>query len=169
MRKYTAILFAIVLVFYTLTGCSDGGNKTPLSSPSEGSPSTGELKELKTWEADSQSIDIDLTIMSSTMVYVEVYNMMTQPEDYLGKTIKVRGEYYVSYYDVTEQYYHFVVIADATACCTQGLEFVWQGEHIYPEDYPADGKEIELTGVFSSYEEEGITYYCIDTDTIHIF
>lgn len=74
--------------------------------------------------------------------------------------------YYASYYDGTKKYYHFVVVADATACCTQGLELVWLGEHIYLEDYPEDNTEIEVSGVFKSYDEEGITYYYIETNEI---
>lgn len=33
--------------------------------------------------------DVDLTTLSSTMVYSEVYNMMCEPDRYLGKRIKM--------------------------------------------------------------------------------
>ena len=35
--------------------------------------------------------DVDLTTLSSTMVYSEVYNMMCEPDRYLGKRIKMNG------------------------------------------------------------------------------
>ena len=111
---------------------------------------------------------IDLTVLSSTMIYAEVYNIMTHPDEYMGKTIKMSGPYYASFYDATGLYYHYVVIEDATACCQQGLEFNWKGEHIYPDDYPEDGTKIEVTGVFSSYDELGRTYYYIAVDDISI-
>ncbi|MBR1736522.1 MAG: hypothetical protein IJ736_05845, partial [Firmicutes bacterium] len=38
-----------------------------------------------------QKIDVDLTAMSSTIVYSEVYNMMYEPNEYIGKTIKMKG------------------------------------------------------------------------------
>lgn len=113
------------------------------------------------------SVDVDLTALSSTMVYAEVYNMMTEPESYIGKAIKIRGLYYATYYEPTKQYYHFVVIQDATACCAQGLEFIWL-EHVYPNDFPEDETEIEITGVWESYEEEGQTYYHIMTDAVKV-
>ncbi|NLF35254.1 MAG: hypothetical protein GX585_04735, partial [Clostridiales bacterium] len=106
--------------------------------------------------------------LSSTMVYGEVFNMMVEPDGYVGKTIRMRGLYYASYYDVTEQYYHFVIIQDATACCAQGLEFLWTGEHTYPDDYPENETKVEVTGVWERYEEDGETYYRIQADDFHV-
>ena len=121
-------------------------------------------------EHDNQDIiaDVDLTVLSSTMVYAEVYNMMMEPESYVGKVIKLQGLYYSGYYEPTSQYYHFVIISDATACCAQGLEFVWLGEHAYPEDYPEGDTEIGVIGIFESYEEEGNTYYRIITEKVEV-
>lgn len=39
----------------------------------------------------SGELDVDLTTLSSTMVYSEVYNMMYEPDRYLGKRIKMNG------------------------------------------------------------------------------
>ena len=108
--------------------------------------------------ADS-SVDIDLTVMSSDMVYATVYQLMFESDDYVGKTIKVRGNYLASWYDKTQQYYHCVIIQDATACCAQGLEFIWgDGSHAYPDDYPANDTEVEIIGEFETYVEDGYEY-----------
>lgn len=118
--------------------------------------------------AGDGTIDIDLTAMSSTMVYSEVFSMMENPEAYLGKTVKIEGMYYASFYEPTGLTYHYVVIADATACCSQGMEFIWNGEHAYPEDYPPDGAEVEIVGVFGTYDELGYTYGYLAVDDIVI-
>ena len=117
--------------------------------------------------APDMDIDVDLTAMSSTMVYSEVYNMIMSPNDYVGKTIKVRGQYYNGYSEDTKQYYHFVIVADATACCQQGLEFVWNGEHGISE-YPEPLTEIEIVGVFGLYDELGNTYCYLAVDEIPV-
>lgn len=119
---------------------------------------------------DINDVDVDLTVLSSTMVYSEVYNMMVNPDVYLGKTIKVIGPYYAGQLVYgTEKYYHFVVISDATACCQNGIEFIWDdNSHVYPDEYPKDNTVIEITGVFSSYEESGNTYYYLKADGITI-
>ena len=113
--------------------------------------------------AEANSIDVDLTKLSSTMVYSEVYNMMYTPDDYIGKAVKMRGQF--AYYEDpdTKSQYFACIIADATACCSQGLEFVLTGEHTYPKDYPELGSEITVTGIFELYEENGLQY-CRLTD-----
>jgi len=114
-------------------------------------------------------VDIDLTAMSSTMVYAEVYNMLLYPERYVGKTVKASGEYYASYWEETDTYYHYVVIADAAACCEQGLEFIWdEGAHSYPADYPVDYTPVEIIGTFGMYEEGGYDYSYLATDGITV-
>lgn len=115
----------------------------------------------------SDSDLVDLTVLSSTMVYAEVYNMMSYPEDYMGKTIKMIGLYYPGYFEETKKTYHFAVISDAAACCSQGIEFMWNGEHKYPDDYPAEGSIIVVTGIFSSYKEGEETYYYVAADEIN--
>ena len=117
---------------------------------------------------DMNPVDVDLTKLSNIMVYSEVDNMVTYPDKYLGKTIRLRGPYYALFDEGTKNYYHFIIIEDATACCEQGLEFVWEGEHRYPEDYPADTTRVEIIGTYSSYEELGETYFYIQTEQIEI-
>ena len=101
-------------------------------------------------------VDVDLTQLSSTMVYAEVSNMMTSPEEYVGKTVKMSGIF--SVYVGETQVYFACVIADATACCSQGIEFVLAGDHKYPADYPELGSNITVTGTFQTYEEDGYQY-----------
>jgi predicted small lipoprotein YifL len=109
---------------------------------------------------NNTGFDIDLTKLSSTMVFSEVYNMMLSPEEYVGKTIKAEGIFQV-FQDSDNTNFYALVIADATACCQQGLELIWDGDPAYPDDYPKENSEIEITGVYKSYVEEGNTYYYV--------
>lgn len=158
MKKKGIILIAILALAISVTGCSTSGSST--SDEPEDTIQVSEPTE-NTHIEKSDGIDVDLTILSSTMVYGEVFNITVNPKDYLGKTIKLRGEYYASFYDETQKYYHYAIIADAAACCEQGLEFILDGDYTYPEDYPENGKQVEFTGVIDSYEELGLTYYYI--------
>ena len=106
---------------------------------------------------DYEDCDVDLTVLSSTMVYSEVYNMLVTPEDYLGKTVKANGAFKVAKGD--GRYYFMCVIADATACCSQGLEFILADGRAYPDEYPPVDTEITVTGVFDTYYE-GDQRYC---------
>ena len=117
------------------------------------------------------NVDVDLTALSSTMVYAEVFNMMMDSNAYVGKTIKMRGSFAIGYSNNadgtmnTESIVFACVIADTTACCSQGIEFVLSGEHTYPDDYPALGSEITVVGTFTTYEEYGMLY-CTLTDAV---
>ena len=109
--------------------------------------------------------DVDLTTLSSTMVYSEVYNMMCEPDRYLGKRIKMNGQFAVYENPNTGAVYTACIIMDATACCSQGLEFVLAGEPSYPADYPEPGTEITVVGTFQTYEENGyMDYHLVDAE-----
>lgn len=155
MKKLFCSLLAALLLC-SLAACgtkdnngADGAADTPPASQSQG---TG-------------GIDVDLTVLSSTMVYSEVYSMMSFPDDYIGKTVKMQGQFTI--YQATDENGAFIpdkmffacMIADATACCAQGLEFALAGKPVYPDDYPELGAEITVVGTFEWYEEDGCRYY----------
>ena len=116
-------------------------------------------------QTSADGVDVDLTVLSSTMVYSEVYNMLYfYPEDYYGKTVKANGIFaiYQMVVDGVTQpdpVAYACIIADATACCAEGMEFVLEGDYTYPDDYPELGAEITVIGEFQSYEENGMTWY----------
>lgn len=105
----------------------------------------------------AQDVDVDLTKLSSTMVYSEVYDMTNTPENYLGKTVRMSGAF--SVYEGDSRNYYACIIADAAACCEQGIEFILTDGHAYPDDYPEPGEIVTVSGVFDTYEEDGF-YYC---------
>jgi len=105
--------------------------------------------------APDQNVDIDLTAMTSDMVYATVYQMtLVDPKPYEGKTFKAKGTITYATSEITNLYYAYVLIKDALACCSQGVEFECTG-YACPGDYPAEGAEIEVIGTFESYREEG--------------
>jgi len=166
MKKHLSLFLTLGLICIFAAGCTDRDafNAESFASESE----NGNPEKLQSSVSAGVSVDVDLTVLSSTMVYAEVYNMMVRPDDYIGKVVKMRGPYYASYYDETGKYYHYVIIEDATACCQQGLEFIWDGGHTYPDDYPENNTNIEVVGVFGSYEELGSTYYYLAAADISI-
>ena len=108
--------------------------------------------------ADSgKTYDVDLTKLSSTMVYSEVYNMISTPDNYMGKSVKMKGTF--NYGTGDDRYYFACLIADATACCSQGIEFVLRDARIFPDEYPKVGEEIVVEGIFDTYYE-GTHRYC---------
>ena len=101
-------------------------------------------------------IDIDLTAMSASMVYAQVYDMLTHPEEYLGKTVKMAGQFAV--YQGDTRNYYACVIADATACCAQGIEFLPASALTYPDEFPSLDTYITVIGTFDTYREENYEF-----------
>ena len=154
MKKLFCTLI-VVLTLLSLAACGsekDKGTATTDKQTSNSSVSQNQTTEKSSESAPTTSkpaqsadgIDVDLTKLSSTMVYSEVYNMMVSPDNYTGKTVKMNGAF--AYYEdpETKKQYFACIIADATACCSQGLEFILTGEHTYPNDYPELNSEITV-------------------------
>ena len=109
-------------------------------------------------ELPPSDVDVDLTKLNSTMVYSEVYDMMYYPEKYVGKSIRMEGLYSFFHDETTGNDYHACYIADASACCAQGIEFVLNDSYTYPGDYPEVNEDIVVSGVFDTYFEDEYQY-----------
>ena len=116
--------------------------------------------------AGEDGIDCDLTRLSSTMVYSEVYNMRYAPEDYYGKVVRIQGLFSAYENPWTGEPYFNCVIPDATACCSQGLQFFQADADklVYPDDYPKNGATVIVTGTFTKNDEN--LYMCAITDAV---
>ena len=183
MKKPLLFFVFISLIFLNFTSCSkkqspqeledkvkqlmglESAKELPIQEAEAVSiPSTKELieehkKKSSNINEDNSKIDLDLTKMSATMIYTTVFDMLIMPEEYQNKNIKVSGFFYVFVNELIGEKYFAVIIPDATQCCQQGLEFIWMGDHNYPQDYPEIGQEIEITGRYQITEnEEGVTY-----------
>ena len=116
-------------------------------------PASAEQENAAAFFYEEQRIDLDFAQFSGTMVYAQIYQMALHPEDYIGKIIRLSGWYDVIVDDGTGAVYTVCFIPDAAACCAQGIEFVWGGEHSFPDHYPESGAEIVVTGRFETYFE----------------
>ena len=120
-------------------------------------------------KTNSNKIDIDLNNLNANVVYSQVFLMMTEPDKFIGKRIRMSGQFNVyaaqegNPSGVTE--YYAIIIADAQACCQQGIEFVWPG-HTYPDGFPEVKSNASVTGIFEVYEENGKKYCRLIADTV---
>ena len=183
MKRLFSLLLAVCMMVFLCSCGKDGGKDAgndvsssdeKSSAQTESIPTPNEQEtpdEQQTPEEPEQTqtsadgVDVDLTVLSSTMVYSEVYNMLyNDPAHYLGKTVKARGTFSI-YQLVTDGVLqpdpvsYACIISDAAACCAEGMEFVLKDDLAYPDDYPELGAEITVIGEFQSYEENGMIWY----------
>ena len=192
MKKILACIICLTLAF-GVTACgkasdkdsngdtkiiSDAKNKQENSksdtkkevSKKEVSDNAGKGKSSKSKsKTKGNKIDVDLNNLNANVVYSQVFLMMTEPDKFIGKRIRMSGQFNVyaaqegNPSGVTE--YYAIIIADAQACCQQGIEFVWPG-HTYPEGFPEVKSNASVTGIFEVYEENGKKYCRLVADTV---
>ncbi len=80
-----------------------------------------QLPDVSEIDASNGDFDIDLTVLDANMTYAQVYDMMLNPDNYKGKYVKAEGTF--GHTEDNGRDYFAVLIADATACCSQCLEF----------------------------------------------
>jgi hypothetical protein len=134
MKKRLAVLLALFLVLASLSASFAETASEPLQ------------------------VDLDLSKMSGTIVYAEIYNLQYDPGAYLGKVIRVRGYYSFFREPSNGHIYYACVIPDATACCMQGMEFVPFTEPEDPDHFMEDNADITVTGRLEIYVEDGSSY-----------
>ena len=118
-------------------------------------------KQKKLEDLGQYEVDIDLTTLNNTMLQARVNEILENPNDYKGKTVRVTGTYSKSYYEQTDQYYNYVLGYDETMCCAAwGIEFMGDSVPEEIEQYTTIG----LVGTFDFYEELGQTYFYINVD-----
>jgi len=106
----------------------------------------------------TEGVDIDLTVLPAIMVYSQVYSLISEPDRYLGKTVKMTGMYACTDTTEIENFYCACIIQDATQCCSQGIEFVLDDSYSFPDDYPKYGDYVTVIGEFDTYVDGGYTY-----------
>ncbi len=116
-----------------------------------------ETLEIKLGDND-RGVDIDVSAMNADMTYAVVFDMMNDPNKYIGKSICIKGTSTSVFYEPTQTTYHSIIITDALACCQNGVEYACSDNN-----YAEDGMEVYVTGVFETYSEDidGQTVYYI--------
>ena len=153
-------IFLLASLCFLLTAC---GEKTE-DAVSEETTSVETPSNEETEDAvAASSADIDITSFSGTMAYAEISNIQSSPDDYIGKTIRMAGSF--ATYEENGTTYFLCIVEDAKACCSIGIEFVLEGEHSYPDDYPEMLSDIIITGEIQTYERDG-NMYCHLTNAV---
>ena len=110
--------------------------------------------------------EVDLTAMSSTMVFAEVTQMTRTPTQYDGAQVTMRG--FLMVYDVdpsTGVGNYSCLVQDATKCCQRGLAFTVTSP-LDDTSMLVEGNEVIIRGTFEIYEIGGRRFVRIADCTI---
>lgn len=98
---------------------------------------------------ENTTVDVDLSELNQTMLLSSMYSILTNPADYLGKTISIAGQFNSYKDDDTGKTYYYVYVMDEGGCCPVSLEFISKSG----DKYPIENDPIEVTGVMKTYNE----------------
>ena len=187
MKNKIYALIPFILLCMLITGCADSTTDetpqagapvetpqtdAPPEAPSAATPGSADTSNRGSRrtpeERAAAQVDIDLSVLNETMLSAEIINIYSNGDEFLGMTIRVSGTYGYADYEEYGVQYHYVVTKQGDACCQEGFEIVWTGDHVFPDDYPLIGTPIEVDGVLDIYEEDGYYYYYLIVDDIFI-
>ena len=137
MKRLTVLVLVMFFLCVTATGCSD---------------------------AADTDIDVDLTVMSSTMAQAEFNRIFSNLEDYLGKTIKIAGPYYSFHLEQTGVLYRYVLIVEGDECCRIGIEIRSDDEGMSHTEFARQNALVEVIGILRTHMDFGyaLPYIAID-------
>ncbi len=185
MKKSLSILLSAVIIIALFAGCSGNdtaGKKTETKTTGVAdilttnasddfdyfetniTTTTQPATKAKKANVKTKSVskaDVDLTGLNANLVYSQIYDMMTKPDEYIGKSVKISGTFYTYEDPDTGKKYFSCFVADAAACCQQGLEFELTKDYSYPADYPNENELITVSGEFQTYMEGENKYCCL--------
>ncbi|MBO4629902.1 MAG: hypothetical protein J5687_08140 [Treponema sp.] len=144
-----------------LTSCTKKPNAEVKQPPAEAEAATPAAATVK--------VDYDLSNMNFTMISSFFFQMLIEPETYENKTFKIKGKFqsFENEEDPTALPYFSVIMNDVTMCCQEGIDFQWQGDHNWPNDYPEQDQEITIIGKYIVTETDGFTYnYILASDIL---
>ncbi len=161
-------LFLLMLcLMFILTSCvkitiimpGDNGRETPKDSDDTVSSGDSlyddedwyweEEEDTTNWGSDT-SVDYDLSEMSNIEQYDEALEFVLFFENYVGKSVKLHGQY-------TKGEYHVFTVADNLNCCYAPFEIITRDGN-----YPEHEDWVIVKGVLSYLEEGGEKYPYID-------
>ena len=162
----TAALLAVIL---SVSACSSpeapADSRNGQATVQSGTEQSAEAEEKgQAPEKKERTADYDISKMSDTLKYSSLQLIYADLGSYKGKVIKLSGVY-VAYADATgTAAYDCCEVADATACCSLGFEFVDKEitDSVRMERF---GKPVTVEGRLEPYDENGNTYWhLVDTE-----
>ena len=113
---------------------------------------------------DKNKINYDLSDLNYNMFSAFTYDIMSAPEQYIGKRMKIKGNFDSSIYE-GERYFS-ALIWDPTGCCPTGMDFIPPENMNYPDDFPEKDTTITVIGVLQFTEIEGQKYLTFNAEDV---
>jgi uncharacterized membrane protein YcgQ (UPF0703/DUF1980 family) len=145
---FSGTLLSVVLALFMLAGIPACKHKNARADDVQPE------KLVKTEVANKPLLEI-----KEKLFIAQTNDIYLNPDEYMGRRIKLQGMFKTDYYTGSVEPYCFV-LRYGPGCCsydgTAGFEIKWPDNNGTP--YPAEDDWVEAVGVLDSYEEDGYPY-----------
>ncbi|MDR0568607.1 MAG: hypothetical protein LBG87_05315 [Spirochaetaceae bacterium] len=178
--KYGIITLAVLLAF---SGCAEKKAGAKIGSAAVGlsvdppaeysgtvSGAKTESKKTPLMVTAKKANEGNIIEIREKMFIAQTNEIYLNPEEYLGKTLKLEGIFQTQKdYTLNGNPYYFV-IRNGPGCCpgidsSAGFEVLWENP---AEPYPNPNDWVEAVGVLSQYEEDGYPYLCLSLTSLEV-
>lgn len=143
-----------------------GPGHSPAEGPAQNERTYSEPTEIPTEAppAIADSSVVDLTQVSNMIAYAELFSMAMNPEEYVGKTVKLTGVYSFYADGDSGDTYRACTVSDNTMCCAQGIYFE-PAENADLSLLPENGGVVTVQGEFQLYTmaDGWASYHLVNT------
>ncbi|GHV43086.1 hypothetical protein AGMMS49546_23670 [Spirochaetia bacterium] len=172
MKKVSIVSLISGMTVFLLLGC--GNTKTV----SQKANTAGTLSVvLSAGVSESEQIPVKST-EENTVIEIREKMFMAQtndiylnPEDYIGKTIKLEGLFKAEQYAENAPPYCFV-LRYGPGCCgsdgNAGFEVAWNEQTAVAKTYPNIDDWVEAVGTLKTYEEDGYPYLYLALSDLNV-
>ncbi len=162
MKKKFLIFVLVCLVF---SGCQKKQNNGIALEPlTDFNKADEDFDSATAGPLEIKKVDIDLSMLNYNIASAQIFNMLIETDSYLGKTVRIKGQFFSNYDEDNKVRHYSVLIWDATACCQTGLQFIPRGNPVYPDDFPEEMADMEVTGILRMKLLNGMDYLYLDCE-----
>jgi hypothetical protein len=179
-EKRPAVLFMGVLLLSTaLTACGPGSSIGPaqrnaagtraVSLPDSGSPDV-KTDDNRTGSTGGQKKPV--VEIKEKMFIAQTNDVYLNPEDYMGRTIKLEGLFKSYSSEEYDNAYCFVIRYGPGGCCgndgSAGFEVAWDENYTLQPGYPEEDAWVEAIGELKNYTENDYPYLYLSLSSLTV-
>jgi zinc transport system permease protein len=162
----------LCIVAMAISGCDGAKNITvPKNNAGTSSVQLPAIDENTPFLTKINKDDTSPIEIKEKMFIAQVNDVYLNPEDYLGRTIKLEGVFTFEQYAGYENPYCFV-IRYGPGCCgndgNAGFEVAWDTPPGEEKSYPEPNAWVEATGMLTTYEEDGYPYLYLSLASLNV-
>ncbi|MDR1149401.1 MAG: hypothetical protein LBK66_12300 [Spirochaetaceae bacterium] len=167
MKKNMGLLAFIALFMLGIPACE---HKTVQAETvkAEQSAETGQRIVKENAEAKAAKAEQPVIEIKEKLFIAQTNDIYLNPEDYMGRKIKLEGLFKTDSYVGSDKSYCFV-LRYGPGCCgfdgTAGFEVSWPKSG---NAYPVDNDWVEAVGVLDSYDEDGYPYVYLALESLKV-